>query len=138
MWVKLLISISTLSLLMTLPVRAQQEPSEFNPFSKPDLLKLKPARKKPVAPVYRQRPKNEEPEFNLSATLISVNIPMAIVNKKLLQVGKEVDGMKLLMVDEGRVVLRYKGKKYHLSIDPSAAAQNQTAPAATTELQETM
>ena len=61
---------------------------------------------------------------------------MAIVNGKLLQKGKEVDGMRLLMVDEGRVLLRYKGKNYSLSIDQPA--ESKTPSAATTEPQETL
>lgn len=88
-----------------------------NPFGQPDILKYR-------APVVAPRnknaitvDKNNIPELKLTATLISVSEPMVIVNDKWLQVGEEIEGMRLEIIDEGRAVFNYRGKLHVFTID---------------------
>ena len=87
------------------------EESSQNPFSQPNFLKYTP----PVIP--RKKPAEKPviideviPEFSLTATFISVNSSMAVVNDTLLSIGEEIDGIRLIMVGNERVKINYKGK----------------------------
>jgi len=87
------------------------ENQQQNPFSQPDFLKYKP----PLTPRIKPAEKPVEidevmPEFSLSATFISVNSSMAVVNDRLLSIGEEIDGIRLIMVSDERVKISYKGK----------------------------
>lgn len=95
---------------------AQDNPAKLtkNPFGQPDFLKYKPPVKKTVI---KKTTKKAIVEFTLSATFISVNGPMAIVNDILLSRGEEIDGMRLLMVGEGSAKIRYEGEIYILQIN---------------------
>ena len=84
-----------------------------NPFSQPESLKVQP-QTRVIEPVVEAAP--VATDFTLSATLISVNEPMAIVNGELLTMDEEIKGIRLIMVDEGRAVISYQGKKYDISI----------------------
>ncbi|MBL6999974.1 MAG: hypothetical protein ISR73_08965 [Gammaproteobacteria bacterium] len=108
-------------LLLTLQTTlclAQEDSSVLkkNPFSQPESLKVQPRVAAPPPP-----PQAEQAplitEFVLTATLISVNEPMAIVNGELLLLGEDVKGMRLILVDDGRAVIRYQGKLYDISVD---------------------
>jgi hypothetical protein len=116
---KHLSQLSCFSLLFLLcnPGHAQSDVSGLhkNPFSQPDALKA-PTQRVLVEPGNQ----SETPliiDFILSATLISVNEPMAVVNGELLTMGEETNGMRLILVDEGRAVISYAGKQYDLSIN---------------------
>ena len=46
------------------------------------------------------------------------------VFNQLLQIGEEIDGMRLILIDEGRAIFRHQGKNYEITLDePSAEAQ---------------
>ena len=86
-----------------------------DPFKQPDMLKYKPpapADKKPEMPG-----QVEVPELQLNATLISVTEPMVLVNNTFLHIGEKIEGMKLIIIDEGRAIFRYKGRNYEYFID---------------------
>lgn len=105
---------------LSLSVHAQQEliQLEKDPFKQPDILKYRPP-----APVQPQslpgldETEIEVPELNLTATLISVTEPMIMVNDTLLQVGEEIEGMTLILIDEGRAVFRLGGRQYEYTIE---------------------
>lgn len=93
-----------------------------NPFGQPDILKYRP----PVQALRKQKvnvDKNNVPQLKLTATLISVSQPMVIVNEKLLHIGEEIEGMKLIVIDEGRAVFQFRGKNHVFTIDDKQHAQ---------------
>ena len=104
--------------LASLPLLAQSDLIELkkDPFRQPDILKYKPP-----APVARQRLERigdtDTPQLKLTATLISVSEPMVIVNDQLLHIGDEIEGMRLILIDEGRAIFRHRGKNHELTLD---------------------
>ena len=88
-----------------------------NPFSRPEVLKPKPPPPPAPAPVVTPVLPPEEIELNLTATLVSENTPMAVVDGELLGIGDRVQGMKLIAVMEGRAVFTRNGKKYSFEIN---------------------
>ncbi len=109
-----------LALFMLLPLICQAEGHlvelEKDPFKQPDILKYKP----PASSPNQQRLEPEEvivPQLKLSATLISVTEPMVIVNDTLVHIGETIEDMKLIIIDEGRAVFRFKGKNYEFTLD---------------------
>ncbi len=116
-------------------VLAQQTPAltptpttTLNPFSKPDLLKQKPQRLPERSRAAGPVEEPEEPEFSLSATLISVNTPMALINGKLIEQDQEVDGIHLLLVDEDSVKIRYHNRIYRVFIEQDDLGQGEDVP----------
>ncbi|RDH89065.1 MAG: hypothetical protein DIZ77_16470 [endosymbiont of Seepiophila jonesi] len=87
----------------------------FNPFNKPEVLAtpLKLERKKEILAV--------EPEVmpKLRATLMSDAVPMVIVDKEMLGVGGDINGYRLLLVEEGQAVFEKLGKRYTLKLEGS-------------------
>ena len=82
-----------------------------NPFSKPAILAA-PATKtsKPEVPV-------EEPvQLQLKATLVSDATPLVIVAGEMLGIGEEIDGYRLLAVQEGRAVFSRHGKTHTFAL----------------------
>ncbi|MCK5665142.1 MAG: hypothetical protein KAI17_16745 [Thiotrichaceae bacterium] len=93
-----------------------------NPFSQPDFLKYTPPVKARVEAVEIEE---VMPEFKLSATFISVNGPMAIVNDNLLTIDEEIEGIRLIMVGEETAKIRYKGKIVDIKINEAKPAKIQ-------------
>ena len=85
-----------------------------NPFTRPEILKPKPP--PPPAPVVRPQLPPEEVELNLTATMVSDNAPMAVVDGELLAIGDRIEGLKLIAVMEGKAVFTRNGKKYSFEI----------------------
>jgi len=85
-----------------------------NPFTRPEILKPKPP--PPPAPVVRQMLPPEEVVLNLTATMVSDNAPMAVVDGELLAIGDRIEGLKLIAVMEGKAVFTRNGKKYSFEI----------------------
>lgn len=84
-----------------------------NPFTRPEVLKPKP-------PPPRPQPVVEEPEdieLVVSATMVSQNSPMAIVDGELLAVGDRIRGLKLVAVREGKAIFYRNGRRYVFEID---------------------
>ena len=87
----------------------------FNPFTRPDILKKKPPQPARVIPQATLPP--EEIELKLTATMVSKNSPMVIVNGEMLTIGEKIGEMKLIAVLEGKAVFAQEGKEYSFMID---------------------
>ena len=107
---------SGLILAATGIVRAEEDRPDKNPFGQPDILKYKPQVTTPRSNTVSVD-ENNVPELKLTATLISVSEPMVIVNERLLQVGEEIEGMQLMLVDEGRAVFKFRGKLHTFTFE---------------------
>jgi len=99
------------------PVTADTEllTLKYNPFTRPDILKKKPPQRARVIPRATLPP--EEIELKLTATMVSENAPMVIVNGEMLTIGEKIGEMKLIAVLEGKAVFAQDGKKYSFMID---------------------
>jgi len=77
-----------------------------NPFTRPQMLKVKPE------PVTRAQivPKNEPVDLDLTATMVSETTPMIIVDGELLALGESIRGLQLVKVMEGKAVFVRAGK----------------------------
>jgi len=76
-----------------------------NPFTRPQILKVKPVPVK--AKVVR---KTEPVDLNLTATMVSDISPMIIVDGELLTIGESIRGLKLVKVMEGKAVFVRSGE----------------------------
>ncbi|MDJ0880783.1 MAG: hypothetical protein QNJ56_03960 [Gammaproteobacteria bacterium] len=109
-----------LSLILAWPITSLAEGHGFelekDPFKQPDILKYKPP-----APVRQDTAdidaEVEIPELELTATLISVTEPMVIVNQQWLRIGESIEGMKLILIDEGRAVFSHDGRQHEFTIN---------------------
>jgi hypothetical protein len=83
-----------------------------NPFSRPQMLKVKPA------PVNVQVVRKTEPvDLDLTATMVSDNAPMIIVDGELLALGESIRGLKLVKVKEGQAVFARAGKTLTFTLE---------------------
>ena len=123
-WLFISVPLSIAS-LASVPLLAQTDLIELrkDPFRQPDILKYQPPN--PVARQSQEQNDNSEaPQLKLTATLISVSEPMVIVNNQLLHIGDEIEGMRLILIDEGRAIFRHRGKNHELTLDePEDEAQ---------------
>ena len=87
----------------------------YNPFSRPGILKKKNPRTVRVIPQVSLQP--EEIELEFTATIVSENAPMVIVNGEMLGIGEKIGKMKLIAVLEGKAIFIQGGKKYSFTID---------------------
>ncbi|RDH85502.1 MAG: hypothetical protein DIZ78_11225 [endosymbiont of Escarpia spicata] len=87
----------------------------FNPFNKPEVLATPPKveRKKEIQAV------EQEVMPKLRATLMSDAVPMVIVDEEMLGVGGDINGYRLLSVEEGQAVFEKLGKRYTLKLEGS-------------------
>ncbi len=109
-----------LSLILVWPITCLAEGQvlqlEKDPFKQPDILKYK----SPAPDQSDSSSADTEvviPELELTATLISVKEPMVIVNQQLLKVGESIEGMKLIIIDEGRAVFSLNGRHHEFTIE---------------------
>ncbi len=81
-----------------------------NPFQRPT------APAEPVEPPVG--PERREPAAPpvLNATLVSANAPMAILDGKLLSVGTEHAGYRLVGVEQGRALFEHEGEQVQLEV----------------------
>ena len=84
---------------------------EHNPFSKPAMLALPVAR-----PAKREEVVEQSFELQLTATLVSEFAPMVIVEGKMLGIGDEIEGFRLLAVDEGRAVFQKNANEHTFTL----------------------
>ena len=77
---------------------------ENNPFSKPKILEVKPRRQ-----VQQEQARSEPVELELTATMVSDNSPMVIVDGQLLGIGDSIKGLRLVQVMEGNA--RFRGSQ---------------------------
>ena len=87
-----------------------------NPFARPDSLKRKPPAP-PTSDAALAGLPPEEIELELTATLVSENVPMVIVNGELLAIGEKIGKMKLIAVMEGKAIFVQAGKRFSFEID---------------------
>lgn len=87
----------------------------FNPFNKPEVLATPPEgeRKKEILAV------EQEVMPKLRATLMSDAVPMVIVDEEMLGVGGDINGYRLLSVEEGQAVFEKLDKRYTLKLEGS-------------------
>ena len=85
-----------------------------NPFSRPETVNRPPPAPR-VAAVVVVPP--EEVVLKLSATMVSDNAPMVVVDGELLAIGDKIEGMKLIAVMEGKAIFTHAGKKFSFTID---------------------
>lgn len=78
-----------------------------NPFSKPMTITA------PAPSVVKQlQPVEEFVELQLTATLVSTSAPLVIVEGEMLGIGEEIEGYRLISVEEGRAVFDKKGERH--------------------------
>ena len=93
-----------------------------NPFSRPEVLKPKPP--PPPAPPPQMNPLAEDKvELNLTATMVSPQRPMVIVDGELLGIGDRIDGLRLIKVMEGKAVFRRNGRNFTFEISDGQPTQ---------------
>jgi hypothetical protein len=110
-------TIAGLTLVLISPVTADTDLMTLNnnPFTRPDILKKKPPRSIKAIPQATLPP--EEIELKLTATMVSENAPLVIVNGEMLAVGEKIGEMELIAVLEGKAIFVQDGKKYSFMID---------------------
>jgi len=84
-----------------------------NPFSRPEIFNAPP----PPAERTAVTIPPEQVVLKLTATMVSENAPMAIVDGKLLAIGEEIEGLRLVAVNEGEAIFSRAGKKVSFTID---------------------
>ncbi len=94
--------------------REGTEELRSNPFSRPDILKPKPP--PPPAPAVRAVIPPEDVELVLTATLVSENAPMVVVDGELIGIGERVKGLELIAVMEGRAVFARGARKFSFEV----------------------
>ena len=107
-------------MLMTAPVLAQPAHGaelQRNPFSRPPPVRpetQKKSKKKAASPVAGV------PVLRVTATLVSPDNPMAMVNGKLIGLGERIRGARLVQVEEGAAWFEYRGRrlKYRIRTRP--------------------
>ncbi len=110
----MLVVLSSLPWLSLAAAETSMLTLQNNPFTRPEVLKPKPAPPAAPAPVVVVPP--EEIELDLSATMVSDTAPMAVVDGELLAIGDKIEGMQLIAVMEGKAVFARGGKKYSFEI----------------------
>lgn len=94
---------------LIVPAVAADKNLTYNPFSKPEALAPVQTPSKTVMTTAQQAM-----NLPLNATLVSNQAPLAIVNGELLGIGEEIQGYRLLSVDEGRAVFEKQGQRHTL------------------------
>ncbi len=84
----------------------------YNPFSKPAMLAV-PAEK--AAKQEEVVAQTIAPQ--LTATLVSAHAPLVIVGGEMLGIGDEIDGYRLLTVEEGSAVFQKNAKRHTFVLD---------------------
>ena len=112
---------SLFAIVSLLSLTAQAEESSLqalrnNPFTRPEVLKAKP----PPPPQAQQQTvlAPEKITLELTATMVSSIMPMAVVNGELLGIGDSIEGFKLIAVMEGEAIFARGGKKFSYEVNP--------------------
>ena len=82
-----------------------------NPFNKPEFLATPPKVER------KKQPLTADVLPRLRAVLISDTLPLVIVDDEVLGLGDDINGYRLLSVDEGRAVFEKLGNKYTLLLN---------------------
>ena len=114
-------NLSTCAIAVMVAVLVTPAPADTNiltlnndPFTRPDILKKKSQRPRANSPASLLP---EQIELKLTATMVSENAPMVIVNGEMLAIGEKIGKMKLIAVLEGEAIFSQGGKKYSFMID---------------------
>ncbi len=75
-----------------------------------------------------QEKKPTKPDWLLTSILISPARRLATIDGRSVTVGDEVSGGRVVAIDAGTAVLRYKGKNYQLSLLPATPHINVKRP----------
>ncbi len=111
-----LIAVAGLMFASSLVAQPELMSLRNNPFDRPEILEEHPAAPttSPVASAAAIPP--EEIVLDLTATLVSENAPMVVVDGERLALGEKIEGFKLVAVMEGKAVFTRAGKKYSFTI----------------------
>lgn len=72
----------------------------------------------PLPPaVMAPRPLTAIPNFSLSGVVVSSPDSYCLINGKVVKVGEEIDGARLIAVSPSLVTLEYEGKQVQLAVD---------------------
>ena len=111
-----LIAIAGLMFATSLVAQPELMSLRNNPFDRPEILQEHPPAPttSPVDSAAAIPP--EEVVLDLTATLVSENAPMVVVDGERLALGEKIEGFKLVAVMEGKAVFTRAGKKYSFTI----------------------
>lgn len=87
-----------------------------NPFDRPEILNAPPPAPSTPTVTSAAAIPPEEVVLVLTATMVSDNAPMVVVDGERLAVGEKIEGFKLVAVMEGKAVFTRAGKKYSFMI----------------------
>lgn len=94
---------------------AKTNPANLADPTKPDISTVV-VKKTKVLKKKKSIKKNPVKRMRLQQTLVSKNRKLAIINGKLLSVGKWIRGAKVVRITPDYVVLKYQGKPYTLHL----------------------
>lgn len=106
---------------LSMPLNAREKPLQVlrnNPFSQPEIL-----RQKLAGPASEPEVPADEINLVVTATMVSATAPMAVVAGELMSVGDSIRGMKLIEVQDERVVFLHHGKQYLFEITYESTAE---------------
>ena len=106
-----------LAALPAMSAAAEQRRAEVlrnNPFSRPEILRPKPP--PPPAPAASSVIPPEQVELDLTATLVSANAPLVVVDGEMIGIGERVKGLELIEVMEGRAVFARGARKFSFEV----------------------
>jgi hypothetical protein len=87
-----------------------------NPFSRPPPKSLNDAGNRSGNKA--AKPSRGVPALRVTATLVSDDNPMAMVNGKLIGIGERIRGARLVKVEEGAAWFEYRGRRLKYRIRP--------------------
>lgn len=75
---------------------------------------LTPPAAQPPLPVPAAEPNETTPSFTLSGIVYSQQLPLAVINGQALKKGQDIEGAKILDIQEDKVILEKDGKNITL------------------------
>jgi hypothetical protein len=108
-WLRIAMLVCALTALMIPSLVNAEVPGRVlthNPFSKPSLLA------QPNMEAKEKRNAEEEGALELTATLVSYEMPLVIVEGELLSIGEEIRGYRLISVGEGKAIFEKNGRTF--------------------------
>ena len=101
------------TLMGSSPLLAEAPALRFNPFERPELGV--------IAPVKNTLLETESVAPALTATMVSSEEPMVILEGEFLRVGEEREGYRLVSVSEGSALFDHQGEQVEIKVnEPSA------------------
>jgi hypothetical protein len=108
-----LLAVMLATLLGGGPLFAETPALRFNPFERPDLGEITPVKNTLLEPAVTA------PE--LTATVVSSEEPMVILEGEFLRIGEEREGYRLVSVSEGSALFDHQGQQVEIKVSEPAA-----------------